>query len=496
MSTTFSQPTTKSTPTTPSTTYTFPAWHMITTVARREVYDTLRDWRLMMPIFGLTLFFPALMTFVADQMMIFLASYNSEIIASRSAPLLLMVVGFFPTSFSLVIALESFVGEKERKSLEPLLSTPLSDLQLYLGKTIAAVIPPLLASYIGIFIYTIGVSVILEPMRLASVVTIVTLTTVQALLMVAIAVVVSSQTTSVKAANMLASFIIVPISLLLQLEGYFLVYENYFPVWNIIVIVMITTFIFVRMGVQLFNREQLLGQELDYLHIGWATKLFWDQFTGRSADGRYPTVLAWYGRLWTYLPELKLPIIFLLGLWVVSLFGGGLLTYVFPLPPLLLAEVAKFDTPENLAAVEKMLNQIAPYIFMHNIRAIFITTLLGMMSFGVISALVFMAPWTIIGYGAAQIALVGYNPLVFLLVVVAPHGLFEFPAMLLTISAAVHWQITVIAPTHQQTITERWVRRAADFTRVFLGIGLPLFLVSAAVEGLITPEIIVWFYGG
>lgn len=496
MSTTISQPTTQSTASTPSPTYTFPAWHMVTTVARREVYDTLRDWRLMMPIFGLTLFFPALMTFLANQMVVFLEAYNSELIASRSAPLLLMVVGFFPTSFSLVIALESFVGEKERKSLEPLLSTPLSDLQLYLGKTIAAVIPPLFASYIGIFVYTIGVSIVMGPMRLTSLLTVIILTTVQALLMVAIAVVVSSQTTSVKAANMLASFIIVPISLLLQLEGYYLVYEDYFPVWGIIAIVTVTTFIFVRMGIQLFNREQLLGQELDYLQISWAAKLFWNQFTGRSAAGSYPSIWAWYGRLGAYLPELKLPITFLLGLWVISLLGGGLLTYVFPLPPVLLAEVANFNTPDNLALIEKTLNQMAPYIFLHNIRAIMITVLLGMMSFGVISAVVFMAPWVIIGYGAAQMALIGQNPLVFLLVVVAPHGLFEFPAMLLTISAAIHWQATVIAPIHQQTITERWVRRAADFTRVFLGLGLPLFLLSAAVEGLITPQIIVWFYGG
>lgn len=496
MSTTISQSTPQSNPATPSTTYNFPAWHMITTVARREVYDTLRDWRLMVPIFGLTLFFPALMTFVADRMAIFLESYNSDIIADRSAPLLLMVVGFFPTSFSLVIALESFVGEKERKSLEPLLSTPLSDLQLYLGKTIAAVIPPLLASYIGILVYTLGVSVVMGPMRLASVVTIVTLTTVQALFMVALAVVVSSQTTSVKAANMLASFIIVPISLLLQLEGYFLVYEDYFPVWCIIVTMLVTTFIFVRMGVQLFNREQLLGQELDYLQISWAAQLFWNQLTGRSATGSYPSVGVWYGRLWAYLPELKLPLTFLLGLWFASLLGGGLLTYVFPLPPALLAEVAKFNTPENLAAVEEMLNEIAPNIFVHNMRAIFLTAFFGMMSLGVVSALVFMAPWAIIGYGAAQIALVGHNPLVFLLVVVAPHGVFEFPALLLTIGAAVHWQITVIAPIHEQTITERWVRRAADFTRVFLGVGLPLFFIAAAVEGLITPKIIVWFYGG
>ncbi|MCZ7671251.1 MAG: hypothetical protein M5U34_31010 [Chloroflexi bacterium] len=39
--------------------------------------------------------------------------------------------------FPWIIALEVFVGEKERKSLEPLLATPLTDAQLYLGKMVA-----------------------------------------------------------------------------------------------------------------------------------------------------------------------------------------------------------------------------------------------------------------------------------------------------------------------------------------------------------------------
>jgi ABC-type Na+ efflux pump permease subunit len=48
-----------------------------------------------------------------------------------------MVVGFFPLSFSLVIALEVFVGEKEAQEPEPLLASPLSDGQLYFGKALA-----------------------------------------------------------------------------------------------------------------------------------------------------------------------------------------------------------------------------------------------------------------------------------------------------------------------------------------------------------------------
>ena len=103
-------------------------------VTRREIKDQFRDWRIIAPIIILTVFFPGLMNFTAQQAVDFVAKYGAPIIADRLIPFLLMVVGFFPISVSLVIALESFVGEKERRSIEPLLSSPLTDVQLYLGK--------------------------------------------------------------------------------------------------------------------------------------------------------------------------------------------------------------------------------------------------------------------------------------------------------------------------------------------------------------------------
>ncbi|MBI3361413.1 MAG: ABC transporter permease subunit, partial [Chloroflexi bacterium] len=188
-------------------------------VTRREMRDQIRDWRIIVPVVTLTLFFPLLMDFTAKQAVGFVERYGAPIISERLIPFLLMVVGFFPISVSLVIALESFVGEKERHSLEPLLSTPLSNMQLYLGKTLAAMLPPLLASYLGIGVYLAGLYFTIgwtpTPILLAQ---IVTLTTVQAIVMVSAAVVISSQTTSVRAANLLASFVIIPMALLVQGE--------------------------------------------------------------------------------------------------------------------------------------------------------------------------------------------------------------------------------------------------------------------------------------
>src|SRR5260370_6339440 len=94
-------------------------------ITRRETRDSLRDWRIVAPILILTLIFPWIMNFTTQVGIDFVRQYSATIIPIRLIPFGLMIVGFFPITFSLVIALETFVGEKERNSLEPLLGAPL-----------------------------------------------------------------------------------------------------------------------------------------------------------------------------------------------------------------------------------------------------------------------------------------------------------------------------------------------------------------------------------
>src|SRR5574341_2091816 len=95
-------------------------------LTRREIRDSLRDWRITVPILILTLVFPWIMNLTTRVAIAFTEEYQATIIPIHLIPFAMMIVGFFPISFSLIIALEAFVGEKERNSLEPLLTTPLS----------------------------------------------------------------------------------------------------------------------------------------------------------------------------------------------------------------------------------------------------------------------------------------------------------------------------------------------------------------------------------
>ena len=122
-------------------------------ITRREVRDHFRDWRIMSPILLLIIMLPLLMNYGSTRFLNFADRFGAQIEVDQVFPFLLMVVGFFPVTVALVLALESFVGEKERHSLEPLLSSPLTDFQIYLGKLLAALIPSLMASYLGMVLY-------------------------------------------------------------------------------------------------------------------------------------------------------------------------------------------------------------------------------------------------------------------------------------------------------------------------------------------------------
>ena len=58
-----------------------------------------------------------------------------------------------PLMVSSVIAADSFAGEKERKSLEALLYTPTTDLELLLAKMLGAWLPALAVSWAGFLVY-------------------------------------------------------------------------------------------------------------------------------------------------------------------------------------------------------------------------------------------------------------------------------------------------------------------------------------------------------
>lgn len=462
-------------------------------ITRREVRDQMRDWRIIIPIVVLTVFFPALMNFTAERAVNFVGNYGADIVAERLIPFLLMVVGFFPASFSLIIALESFVGEKERGSIEPLLASPLSDLQLYLGKLMAVMVPPLLASYLGITIYLVRVYRDLGWIpEIDLLLQILALTFVQTLTMVSGAVVISTQATSVRAANLLASFIIVPMSLLIQGESLVMFWGQYNILWFAVLGMVIIASLLVRTGVGHFNREELLGREIDVINIKWSWHLFSSAFKGKANS-----IWSWYrleviGLLKVY----RFPASLMFLMVIASLLVGANLTKQFVIPPEMInVGITGGQLSESLDQLSIFSASGIWVILFHNIQVILLAAILGIFTYGVFGILVLMLPMILIGYFLATVSTAGISAVTFFGAFILPHGIFEIPAIILASASILHLGATLAAPSGGVKIGEGLIISIANWTKIMLGIILPLFLLAAITEALITPRIALIYFG-
>ncbi len=466
-------------------------------ITRREVRDSLRDWRIVAPIVILTLIFPWIMNVSTGAAIDFVEQYQAQIIPIHLIPFATMIVGFFPISFSLIIALETFVGEKERNSLEPLLTTPITDTSLYLGKLLAAMLPPLFASYLGVAAYLgwlfISIQYTLEGIVLVQ---LILLTTMEALVMVAGAVVVSSHTTSVRAANLLASFIIVPMAFLLQGESVLLFWAQYDALWSIIAALVLADVILIRTGIRTFNREEILAHEIDDLHLGGIWRILSERFAGPDGFSLLNVYRRDVPRL---LRENRLPIAVTVLVLVGGLAFGWLLALRYPLPANLIGSIhvkpEDFQGRLTTASVGLLPRIETGAIFSNNFRSLLGAAILGLFSFGSIALVFLLIPIAISGLIAGEAAIIGYNPILFFAAFILPHGVLEVPAAVLATAFALRMGASVIAPPAGMTAGENLLHALADWVKIFVFVVVPMLLLAAWVEANITPQIVLWFYG-
>jgi len=469
-------------------------------VAKRELRDQLRDWRVLMPMLILTLCFPFLMNEFAKQTVDFLNQFEANLILDRLVPFSVLIIGFFPITVSLVVALESFVGEKERGTIEPLLSAPFDDWQLYFGKLLVGVMTPLVASYSSILLYLIMVSRQNLTMPSASVLTqLFLLTAAHAFLMVSAAIVISVQSTSVKAANLLASFIVIPVAILMQGEAVMLFWGNERVLWLGIAGVTIIALLLIRVGIAHFEREYLLGREIDTINLRWILKTFLRNFTGGATS-----ILDWYGTVLSSAMRRILPAVFF-----VTLIAGVSIWASYAWIKDNVSEVIATATPEDIAELEKSMAEIgelpdlseiqghlsAPFLFLNNTRAVAVIFLAGMVSFSVLGIMLYMVNIALIGGLYALFELLGINPLPIFLAGVAPHGIFEIPALMIGSAVVLYFGAVIVTPQTGKSMGEVILELLADWAKIFIGLVVPLLAIAAVIEAYITPSLLLGVMG-
>ncbi len=457
-----------------------PVWIIV----KREVRDMFRDWRIIFPILGLTLLFPFLMNFTARQILDFVRGYGANIVGERMVPFLMMIVGFFPLSGSLVIALDTFVGEKERGSIEPLLNTPLKDWQIYVGKLLAAIIPCLAGSYLGMGVYSIGLAlqgVPLPEFQLTALILV--LTSVQAVVMVSGAVVVSSQATSVRASNLLSGFIIIPIALLIQGESVLMFWGTYATLWWAVFGLLVLSILLVRVGLAHFRREELLGREIDVLNFRWGWRIFRSQFIGGARNGA-----AWYLKVVpASVRKMKVAVLLTTIFAFLSIGLGVIQVQRFPLDLGGMDLGSRLDQAMSFLPIFSANSLLA--IWAQNIRVQIIGLALGVFSFGILGFIPILAAMGISGYLIGVLSQNGVSILAAVGGFFLPHSLFEIPALVLATAAVFQFGVLLATNNSDKTIGEVSISALADWAKIMVGLVIPLLLVGAGVEAWVTPRI-------
>lgn len=178
-----------------------------------------------------------------------------------------MVIVMLPVMLPVMIAADSIVGEKERHTLVPLLSTPLTDGELLRGKILTALIPGLLVAYGNLVLAVAivnGIVFFMAPHLLWVWPTFLPL--VQAIVMpflfsflaVAIMVILSGRANTVYDAYQTGGVLILPA----MIFGYSSFLEGTGFDWTIFVIgsiiMLILNLILYRVAIRLFSRDELI----------------------------------------------------------------------------------------------------------------------------------------------------------------------------------------------------------------------------------------------
>ena len=120
-----------------------------------------------------------------------------------------------PAVIPLAIAVYSIVGEKEQTTLEPLLATPLSDRELFLGKALASVLPAVLINWISFGLFLAATRILageflLQTLTAPWLASIFGLSPLLALFSVGVTMIVSSRASDARAAYQFSSLAILP----------------------------------------------------------------------------------------------------------------------------------------------------------------------------------------------------------------------------------------------------------------------------------------------
>lgn len=469
----------------------------VRTIARRELTEMITDWRLCIPLMVLTFLVPLFVVVIAIFLM--RSPIDSDTIHSLT-PIALLLCGFLPAGFSLVNASESFVGEKERKTLECLLSTPMSDQELYLGKLIATLIPPIISSLLAMMtfagLFLLQAPTIATEQLTASLFGLIVLAVIaKAMVMAAAAQLISMRSTTVRAANLLASFLLIPMAFVVEIEALLISTGNFTPLLLIPLILFGITVMLVRRGLVTFNREAILARDHPRLNSKRMRRTFMRYLSQYHPAG---TTLDHYqegfsfARFYRYdfgrlLQDYRLALLATLLMVIAGLFVGA---WAFSHPG-----YTWIGAPDPLLQhLAQPWPEIAQQHLVTNLRTILIAAILSLASCGVAALGATLILAAHISY-AALWEITRTTPAQPVLLYLLPQALFTLPGIALGSALGLRIGLALLYAPRGISAGQHLLWSLANFVKVFCLILIPLFLLSAICEGWLIPLIAPWIIG-
>lgn len=426
-------------------------------VAGRDLRDAVSELRLIAAMVSLTLAIP----FASGSGIRALAAFGGgTAVVNRLSLVGAFFVVFIPASFSLVLALESFVGERERTTLEVLLSTPLREAEIYAGKVAAVLLVALTLSYGALIVYCLVTFPGLGYFPVGILLALALSTICQVAAMVAGAVIISLNARTMRAANVMASFIILPMSVVLQIEAALILLGRAEFLWGFALLMTVLAIVLLRMGFNGFSREALLARDSGLRHP------FRRAMTAvRSSFGERPGILKliWMRRAPMALAALGFPIGALAG----YLAGSTSAIPAVVVRPVLTSLVRSAGSG---GAVDQ-----AVAIFTHNLLAFLLVAALAVLTAGLTGFLLTFMPGFLLGFAAAlsswSLALTG----------IVPNGLVEIPAAIVAGGLAIQIGAAAIHMDARGGWNARVLAALADYMRALRWL-VPALAVAAVLE--------------
>lgn len=215
--------------------------------------------------------FAALMSILPIDIQTQLAQYTPAQIM-----IYIMVVYYFapffliiPIMASSVLGSDSFAGERERKTIEALLATPISDGELFMGKILVSFIPAMIVTFASFGIFTVIVDIVTVGMfngmlllpNLNFLIMIFGVAPTLALCSIGLTVIISAKVKGFKEAQQISVVLLLPVLGLVfaQISGVMVL--GPLVLAGLIALLAAVDIVVFYVGIKIFQREEILSKQ-------------------------------------------------------------------------------------------------------------------------------------------------------------------------------------------------------------------------------------------